>query len=343
MALVKDAGELGGWLRPNQVAIRVKAGAEVIVHSLRQWWERNRDNTTWVLLKTDYSNAFNLAEPAAFLDTACRRIPGAAALARWCYGDRVNLIYHGRILGSSRGQQGCPLMMPLFCAMKKEMRDRIEGIADIDFSADFADDGVLGGHYEHVLRVLKGEIAIGREYGIKQNFDKMVAYTLAGDKFLQGMGDRDRRKVLKEFEDLGIKLDYSGNVKFMQVPIVGDAAFIQEWINSKMAIIRRILEGLKGLSSRHVALYLLRGAGDGCRVVYYLRTIPRDMIEQFVLEFDGELRRTFGEIVGLALSDEQWEQATLGVKRSGMGICSASTIADAAYLASRAQTHDDCQ
>eukprot|EP00973_Karenia_brevis_P047261 6559860-Karenia_brevis.AAC.1 len=56
------------------------------------------------------------------------------------------------------------------------------------------------------------------------------------------------------------------------------------------------------------------------------------MIEQFVLEFDGELRKTLGEVVGL-----------IRVKRSGIGICSASNIADAAYSASRAQTYEDCQ
>ena len=47
-------------------------------------------------------------------------------------------------------------MMPLFCATKKEMRDRIEGVGDLDFVADFADDGVDGGDYESVLRVLRG-------------------------------------------------------------------------------------------------------------------------------------------------------------------------------------------
>ena len=36
-------------------------------------------------------------------------------------------------------------MMPLFCAMKKEMRDRVQGVDRLDFSADFADDGVIGG------------------------------------------------------------------------------------------------------------------------------------------------------------------------------------------------------
>eukprot|EP00973_Karenia_brevis_P003017 412405-Karenia_brevis.AAC.1 len=61
------------------------------------------------------------------------------------------------------------------------------------------------------------------------------------------------------------------------------------------------------------------------------------MIRPFTGEFDNELRATFEDIVGLVLTDEQWLQATLGVKSSGLGICSASRIADAAYLASRAQ------
>ena len=89
IALLKDKGELSGWLKPYQVAVGVKAGAEVIVHSLRQWWERNRDNRKTVLVKMDYSNAFNEAEPEAFLGTARRKLPGAAKMAYWCYVRRL--------------------------------------------------------------------------------------------------------------------------------------------------------------------------------------------------------------------------------------------------------------
>lgn len=105
------------------------------------------------------------------------------------------MIYNGRVLHrlegqqgsagsgymSSRGQQGCPLMMPMFCAMKKEMRDRVVGILDVDFVADFADDGVMGGEWDKVLRALMGEIALGAEYGLRHNFSKMVLYPLAGE------------------------------------------------------------------------------------------------------------------------------------------------------------------
>ena len=121
----------------------------------------------------------------------------------------------------------------------------------------------------------------------------MVLYPLAGQRF-----NETHRRELDGFRQLGVKIDYSCNVKLMPVPIVGDAAFIAEWVDAKMGIIRKVLEGLKGLSSRHVAFYLLKGAGDACRVVYYLRTTPLDMMKPFVDQFDCELRVAFEEIVG---------------------------------------------
>eukprot|EP00973_Karenia_brevis_P084734 11757428-Karenia_brevis.AAC.1 len=86
--------------------------------------------------------------------------------------------------------------------MKKEMRDRVEGVEGLDFMADFADDGVIGGDCDSVLKVLRGEIAIAHEYGLKYNFSKMVVYPLAGSRFSGN---------LSEFERLGITVDWSGN------------------------------------------------------------------------------------------------------------------------------------
>ena len=77
---------------------------------------------------------------------------------------------------------------------------------------------------------------------------------------------------------------------------------------------------MAGLSQRQVALYLLRKAGHGCRVLYYLRTCPRDFIAEFVQEFDDHLKVAFETVVGLATSDAQWEQAGFRVKQSGLGL-----------------------
>ena len=60
-------------------------------------------------------------------------------------------------------------------------------------------------------------------------------------------------------------------------------------------------------------------------------------------EFDDCLRTTFKNVVGLATSDEQWEQAGLRVKESGLGLSRAGDLADVAYLCSRDVTFDDCQ
>ena len=170
--------------------------------------------------------------------------------------------------------------------------------------------------------------------GVRHNFEKMVVYPLAGAGFT---GD------LSKFVELGIPIDYSGNVKFMQVPIAGSSGFLREWATYKLGIIQKILEGIGGLSQRQVALYLLRKTGHVCRVLYYLRSTPRDLIEEFIKEFDDSLRRTFETVVGLATSDEQWEQAGLRVKEAGLGLSRAGDLADVAYLCSRDNTFEDCQ
>ena len=77
-------------------------------------------------------------------------------------------------------------------------------------------------------------------------------------------------------------------------------------------------------------------------MLYYLRTCPKDFISEFVQEFDDNLRSTFEVVVGLATSDEQWEQAGFKVKQAGLGLTRAGDIADVAYLASRDATFEDC-
>ena len=140
-----------------------------------------------------------------------------------------------------------------------------------------------GGDFDKVLKVLEGEAAIASAFGLRYNFSKMVVYPLAGRGF---QGD------LSGFERMGIKVDWTGNVKFMQVPIAGSPQFINEWAEQKMNHIRKVLDGLRGLSSKHVALYLLKGAGNACRVLYYVRAAPVEMLGSFVDAFDAELRCT---------------------------------------------------
>ena len=77
-------------------------------------------------------------------------------------------------------------------------------------------------------------------------------------------------------------------------------------------------------------------------IVYYLRYCPRDLVKEFVDRFDGQLRRTFETVAGLFLSDSQWDQASLPVQKSGLGLYRAADIADAACISSGWAAYDDC-
>ena len=77
-------------------------------------------------------------------------------------------------------------------------------------------------------------------------------------------------------------------------------------------------------------------------MLYYLRTTPAELIRPFITEFDQELRDAFEEVVGCSLSEAQWDQAALGIKFGGFGLCRAGDVASAAYIASRARTLEDC-
>lgn len=65
-------------------------------------------------------------------------------------------------------------------------------------------------------------------------------------------------------------------------------------------------EGIRGIRGRHVGLYLLRSCANVCKVVYHVRAVPREMLEQLLCDFDQELREVVGEVVGLTLQGSQW-------------------------------------
>ena len=179
-------------------------------------------------------------------------MPGSAKFAEWCYGSPVNLLYHGRVIKSSKGHQGCPLMMPMYCAMNKEMRDEIEGVKDLDLVAEFADDGVDGGDYQKVLHVLQKELSIGPAYGSILNPSKMKVYVLAGDGF---EGD------LQGFKDLGVEVGFSGNVEFMKVPIAGSKVFLSEWCDKKRNDIKKGFCGNPTTEKQARCALLVEGGG----------------------------------------------------------------------------------
>ena len=147
---------------------------------------------------------------------------------------------------------------------------------------------------------------------------------------------------LSGFAALGMKWIGRETQLFMQVPIVGSEALMKEWAAEKIKDIAKVLEAVRGMSSKHVALYILGRAGKACGVLFSARCSPTDIIRYLVNQLDAELRQAFEDVVGFRFDVTQWEQAALGVKLGGRGIRRGNDIADAAYLPSWTATHEDC-
>src|SRR6218665_2320476 len=87
----------------------------------------------------------------------------------------------------------------------------------------------------------------------------------------------------------------------------------------------------------HDTLILLRNSVSATRLLHILRCCPcADHPE--LTTYDAELRSGLSMILNLPLTDEAWIQASLPIKRGGLGIRSVTSLALPAFLASAAST-----
>ena len=143
-------------LFPLQVGVGVKCGAEAAVHTARQGAERNDAEGDKVLVKVDFSNAFNTVQRAAVLREVRHHLPQLAPWADWCYG-RAGVLRYGdhTILSTAGVQQGDPLGPLLFALALQPALEAAKAAAPLDLCFAYLDDVVLAGREDHVLRALQ--------------------------------------------------------------------------------------------------------------------------------------------------------------------------------------------
>ena len=140
------------YLEPVQVGVGTASGTEALVHVVRQWCGRHRENSDNVLALLDISNAFNSVDRSAFRKVLRRVAPSAAPWTDFCYGsDSVLLLGQHRVCSARGIQQGDPLGPALFALA---VHDLIQQVAaevrqtcpdELSLLAFYLDDGVVGG------------------------------------------------------------------------------------------------------------------------------------------------------------------------------------------------------
>ena len=245
--LYTEADTLREHLLPHQLAVAVKAGVEVLPHVSRQWRDDHAADVDRILLTFDEANAHNECDRHCFLTRMGETCPGASRWLEYIYptDQPTKVFYRGHIIDSSSGgQQGDPLMMACHAMVQRMLWEGLglvaipEGTvvqlpvlsppAQLDFAASFADDGVLAGSSQEILRSLRHLQSIMPT--VKLRFSTLAVAPSAG---------KNHRIDLRPFVELGCTISEDSNLEILK-SLVGDIAwslkYCETYVNKHVEI-----------------------------------------------------------------------------------------------------------
>ena len=346
-----DIETLSDHLLPHQLAVGVRAGVEAMPHVVRQWRDDNANDNAKVWINFDEGNAHNEVDRHTFLMRMREIAPGMMKWLEYIYPTDVPtyVLYRGRVIHSeSGGQQRCPLIGACHAAVKRMVHESLgiipplEGSAihlphidravELDIAPLFADDGVVAGNADEVLRAIQHMKKVMPMVGLR--FSQLQVAAAA-------YGIQPEEKFAT-FKAEGCTPVLDGNVEVLKSPI-GDAEFSRSFCLKVAAKQREVLTFLAELGDPHVSQYLLKWCVNGGRMNYMARTTPCSATHDAALAFDKDVAEAFAASCNLALSDRQRSRVNFSVKNGGIGLRSIADRVDGAYVASRAATHELCR
>ena len=309
--------QLRNHFYPNQLGVGIPGGCEAAVHSARRYLEVMPADH--VLVKLDFSNAFNCLHRQDMLLAVLNRVPELYAYCCSAYSHPSTLFFGSYTISSEEGpQQGDPLGPLLFCNTIQPLLTSL----DSELNLDYLDDVTLGGPVDAVASDVAKIAKVGGDMGLLLNPSKceLVAHP--------GILVNDNR--LQSFQ----KVD-PNDATLLGAPLFPGSVLDQAW-RDRCDDLSRAVKRLRQLGS-HDALILLRSSFSAPKVLHLLRCSPS--VSHSALEhFDSLLRSAIQGITNSDLSDIQWLQASLPVRDGGLGVRRVSSLALPAFLASAAST-----
>jgi len=160
---------------PLQVGVATQGGAEASVHAVRKLAEEFGNDPGKIMLKVDFSNAFNLVDRTVMLAQVYDKLPGLYRWVDYCYSHPAHLFCGTSVLSSAAGvQQGDPLGPLLFSLVLHPLACKIEAeFPELDLCVWYLDDGTIIGQVDEVHQVFllleKDGPALGLHLNVKKN------------------------------------------------------------------------------------------------------------------------------------------------------------------------------
>ena len=309
-----------------QYGVATPAGCERMIHEVRRQLRCHAEDTDWVLLKVDLSNAFNWISRARMLELVHVHMPHMYSWVEWCYRETSHLTYaHYRIASQEGVQQGDPLGPLLFSVVIQELVLRIRNeLPDLTLNKWYLDDGVLAGRSADVLKVLELLTDHGPEVGVFLNLGKceLVTHPASAarlDEFPLTI-PTDKRRT-------------DGCTSLLGAPM-GSDAFCDAFIRSDtLEPARRTLQKLGTVTDPQISKTLLRHCTGFCQFVYALRATPPTQVAAAAADFDDIVMAAL-QCGFFSLPENKRSQLRRGIRSGGLGIRSVVTHSESAYIAS---------
>ena len=308
--------QLGDALLPRQLGVATPGGCEAAVHATRRYMAAMPDDS--VLVKLDFSNAFNCLRRDRMLKTIADQIRGLYRFCWLSYGHATALRFGDSTIWSEEGpQHGDPLGPLLFCLTVQPLLQSLSS----ELALAYMDDFTLGGRKSTVADDINIITTVGPSYGLHLNISKCEAISNTGAANHPSL-DGFEQKITDSATLLGAPLS------------TGSA--LTQCLTARCADLARATERLK-LISAHDALVLLKNSLSAPKLLHTLRAACC-VDHELLTKFDDQLRSAVSHICNVSLTDDQWLQASLPVRNGGLGLRRVSSLASSAFLASAAGT-----
>lgn len=310
--------ESGEYLRPTQIGVNTSGGCEAAVHATRTYLLLNK-NSSKILLKIDFENAFNSVERDVMLNEIKKHTPSIYPFMWQCYSKPSFLFFGNDTIMSQVGaQQGDPCG-PL--AFSLSIQPIIEGMAS-ELNLWYLDDGTLCGEPEVVLSDLRKLINECKRIGLNVNPSKCELFFCS----------KQEDSIIANFNEVtpGIRI-VTDDLDLLGAPLTETAT--KRILTKKKIELSTLIERLSNLK-HHIAFYILKHCLTIPKLTYLLRTSCCFNFEEHLFDMDNMIKLALEKTINSSLDNEQWTIASLPIQNGGLGIRKIKDIALPAFLAS---------
>ena len=310
-------------------------GTEVGLETARQWVHRNSNDLSAILVKIDFTNAFNCVSRQAFLEQCRHHFPGLSRWAEWCYARPSKLYFGSETISSENGvQQGDPIGPLLFAlALQPLLLDLERGRSDqgLQLVYSYLDDLILAGNQKEVAGAFHFLKRAASQIGLEFNTSKCEVISAAGSN----------GNIQKELFPTNVIYREDGNFELLGGPI-GTEDYCNQHTQKRVDKAVELLDALGELPDPQVALTLLRNCASFGKLVYSLRVVPHTKHSIALHNYDNAERDCIESFLCCSFTESEWSLAGLSTKMGGLGLRNTELHSPAAFLSSQAACHELC-